>query len=258
MPSSNTLLLRICYNTILLPCAATPFAYAAAAAVATTTTCNNHNLLRCAATPCGYCCCCYLLLQPPYTYSTAKRQAALQQLQWVEASLARGAALARLRALLLQQGQLQHWQQQAAAAAAQGTPGTVLTPEQAYLEAWKQQQQQQQQQQQELQDVAAAAPLCKGKPLLTSFHSRTASSPWLLQSSPGSVSTAAAAAAGPEGSAAGEVQQLCVVIDGLTQQVRQLKQQLVGGREAALGVLPEVQRWARFYYHQSITGNCSN
>jgi hypothetical protein len=27
--------------------------------------------------------------------------------------------------------------------------------------------------------------------------------------------------------------------------VRQLKQQLVGGREAALGVLPEVQRWVR-------------
>jgi hypothetical protein len=32
----------------------------------------------------------------------------------------------------------------------------------------------------------------------------------------------------------------------LTQQVRQLKQQLEGGREAALGVLPEVQRWVGF------------
>jgi hypothetical protein len=206
------------------------------------------HLVQCAATP-SCCCCCYLylLLQPPYTYSTAKRQAALQQLQWVEASLARGAALARLRALLLQQGQLQHWQQQAAAAvaaaAAQGASGTVLTPEQAYHEAWQQQQQQ--------QDVAAAAaaPLCRGKPLLTSFHSRSAGSPWLLKSSSGSAGTPAAAAAaadGPEVSAAGEVQQLCVVINGLTQQVRQLKQQLVGGREAALGVLPEVQRWVRF------------
>jgi hypothetical protein len=191
----------------------------------------------------------HLLLQPPYSYSASKRQATLQQLQWVEASLARGAALARLRALLLQQGQLQHWQQQAAAAAAaQGQPGVVLTPEQTYHEAWKQQQ----------QDVAedtaaaaaaAAAPLCRGRPLLTSFYSRSNKSPWLLKSSPGCVSTTAAAAAaaaagvgGPEGSAAGEVQQLCVVINGLTQQVRQLKQQLVGGREASLGVLPEVQR----------------
>ena len=42
-------------------------------------------------------------LQPPYSYSEAQRAKALQQLRWVEASLCRGAALARLKALLMQQ-----------------------------------------------------------------------------------------------------------------------------------------------------------
>jgi hypothetical protein len=184
----------------------------------------------------------YVLLQPPYSYSPVKRKIAQQQLQWVEASLCRGAALARLRALLLQQGRLQHWQQQAdAAAAAAGAALQGLTAEQAYHEWWKQQQQQQQQQQQGAVGTANA-----GRSLCVSFHSRNSQQQWQQQLAPGTAASAAAAADGSSAwglaAAAAEQQQLCYSITQLTERVRALKQEM-GSTEAALGVLPEVQRW---------------
>lgn len=190
----------------------------------------NHNALL---WPCR--------LQPPYSYSQSKRKAAVQQLQLVEASLCRGAALARLRALLIQQERLQHWQQQAdTATAAAGAALQGLTAEQAYHEWWKQQPPQLQEQQAFLGSAAA------GRPLLASFHSRNSSKQWQHQQAPGLAATAAAAAGAAAGGAWGvaaaarEQQQLCCSISQLTERVRRLKQEL-GATEAALGVLPEVQ-----------------
>jgi hypothetical protein len=151
--------------------------------------------------------------------------------------------LARLKALLLQQGRLQHWQQQAdAAAAAAGAALQGLTAEQAYHEWWKQQQQQQQQQ-------GAVGTANAGRPLGVSFHCRTSQQQWQQQLAPGTAASAAAAAAADGSSSAWDVaaavaeqQQLCCSITQLTERVRALKQQM-GATEAALGVLPEVQRW---------------
>jgi hypothetical protein len=176
------------------------------------------------------------MLQPPYSYSPSRRQAAVQQLQWVEASLCRGAAMARLRALLLQQGRLNHWEQAAAAAAAAAaeaesdgsssssalldTGGRLITPEQMYHEAWKiqRQQQQQQQRQQEPSDpwgAAAAADGSRtvfqppyqtvtslgGRVLWASFHTRvsgSSSGSSMLRATSG-VAAAVSAAAGSGG-----------------------------------------------------------
>jgi transcriptional regulator of acetoin/glycerol metabolism len=206
-------------------------------------------------------------LQPPYSYSEAQRAKALQQLRWVEASLCRGAALARLKALLMQQpGQLQHWQQAAAAAAAAagGQHLAGLPGEQAYHEHWKQQQQEQQQ-----QGAGEAAPSSRqGRPLFAAFHAHSMRSPWLMHSAPGTAASAAAGAARAATAAdsssrssgsgaptpaaasgggwdvsntAAEQQQLCRVISQLTVQTRELKQQL-GSTDTALGVLPQVQK----------------
>lgn len=191
--------------------------------------------------------------QPPYSYSPAQRKTALQQLQWVEASLCRGAALARLRALLLQQGRLQHWQQQADAAAAAAAGGALLglTGEQAYHEWWKQQQQGSEEVRDGVGGMKSVGTAVAGRPLCVSFHTRDCSSSsssgssgqGMMKLSPGTAATPAAGAAGgvwDVAAAAAEQQQLCCCITQLTERVRSLKQQL-GSTETALGVLPEVQ-----------------
>eukprot|EP00879_Flechtneria_rotunda_P030729 GHRR01033401.1.p1 GENE.GHRR01033401.1~~GHRR01033401.1.p1 ORF type:complete len:420 (+),score=190.61 GHRR01033401.1:1155-2414(+) len=198
-----------------------------------------------------------LFNKPPYNYSSSKKQAALQQLMWVEASLCRGAAMARLRALLLQQGKLEQWQQAAAAAGgAENSTLRQLTPEQLFHEAWKQQQQQLSGSSQQPAPAAAAPGLAtaaaagQGRCLQVSFHSRSSSRPWLLHSSWGLAAgdrapavesgSAAAAAAAAEGGVA-EVSYVCHVLQQLTVHIRQLKA-AVGSTDQALGVLPEVQR----------------